>query len=180
MFISMLFIGTFGYNFLTLLPLIARFVLHTNSLGYGFLFTGLGGGSLAAALFLAFSRAQSTRTVFIGGIAFIAALAGLGLTHQYALSLALLTLVGAFSVVYSTSTQTRLQVLAPDELRGRVVGGVSDRWSVEAAIELCAVASALGIALAVAYVLHRRRVHARTALLPAEPSRAGQASFGDD
>ncbi len=198
MFISMVFIGTFGYNFLTLLPLIARFVLHTNSLGYGFLFTGLGGGSLLAALFLAFSRAQSTRTVFIGAVAFVLSLAGLGLTHHYALSLALLSLVGAFSVIYSTSTQTRLQVIAPNELRGRVmslytlvfagstpfgsllVGGVSDRWSVEAAVELCAAASAVGILLALLYALqHHRRAGAKA--LPAPHAAAVQrAESGDD
>lgn len=199
--ISMLFVGTFGFNFTTFLPLLARFVLHTNSLGYGFLFAGLGGGSLLAALALAFSRAQSQRTVFAGGIAFVVLLALLGLSHHYALSLVLLTLVGLSSVIYSAATQTRLQVLVPDELRGRVmslytlvfagsvplgslfIGAIAERISVEVAIEICCALSAVGLLLALLYARRRRRIDAlapaETRELLPEPGRTIIAESGD-
>jgi MFS family permease len=190
--IGMLFLGTFGFNFTTFLPLLARFALHTNSLGYGFLFAGLGAGSLLAALVLAYTRLHSLRTIFVGGTCFVVALALLGLSHIYVASLALLILVGVCSVAYSTSTQARLQVIVPDHFRGRVmslytlmfagsvpigslfIGAVSERWSVEVAIEICCALSAVGLLLAALYQFRRRRVER---LLPARVQERGDAGF---
>lgn len=172
--ITMLFIGTFGYNFLTFLPLLSRFTLHTSALGYGFLFAALGAGSLFAALILGYSRAQSQRTVFVSAAIFTVTLGVLGLSHLYLVSLVILLLLGAANVVYSASAQTRLQVIVPDELRGRVmslntllfqgttpvgsllVGAIAERWNVGLAIDLCSAACAVGLMLAWLYY-HRRR-----------------------
>lgn len=169
---ALFFVGTFGYNFNTVLPLVARYLLHTSSFQYGFLFTTLGAGSLVAALGLAFKGGQSNRGIFVGGAAFLGSLALLGLSRFYPLSLALLLAVGVASVVYSASTQTRLQIIVPNEFRGRVmgiytllqqgttpfgalfIGGVSQRWSVEAAIEGAALLG--GVGLLGAYLYYRR------------------------
>ena len=171
--VMLLFIGTFGFNFQVLLALLARLTLHASSLGYGLLYTGFGLGSLVAALFFAYSRAQSLRTVYIGAITFIASLALLGLSHQYLLTLGILTLVGAVSVIYTSSTQTRLQIIVPDQLRGRAMGvytllfngttpigalfmgGVSEHWSVEVALEAAALLSVVGV---VGAWLYQRRL----------------------
>jgi MFS family permease len=173
MLIHLLFIGTFAFNFNVVLPLLAQYTLHTSSLGYGFLFAALGAGSLAAALTLAYTRAQSQRTVFIGGVGLLVSMALLGLSRLYPLSLLLLAVLGAFSIVYSASTQTRLQVIVPDELRGRTmslytllfagttpigslfVGAISDRWDPTTALIVCAAVSAIGLIWAWLYLRRR-------------------------
>lgn len=174
--IGMLFFGTFAYNFNTFLPLLARFTLHTSSVRYGFLFAGLGFGSLGGALTLAYARARSLRMVFLSGAGFVVTLLLLGISHHYPLSLLMLALMGIFSVVYSTTTQSRLQTIVPDELRGRVmslytllflgttpigslfVGVIAEHWSVGTVIELCGLFSLAGLALAWFYY---RRTHGR-------------------
>ena len=49
-------IGTFGYNFSVILPLISGFILHTDAAGFGAMGTALGLGSLAASLLMAYTR----------------------------------------------------------------------------------------------------------------------------
>ena len=157
------FIGTFGFNFNTVLPLVATYLLRTNSFQYGFLFTTLGAGSLVAALGLAYRGGQSNRRVFIGGGCFMVSLGLLGLSHIYLLSLGLLLIIGVSSIVYSASTQTRLQLIVPNEVRGRVmgiytllqqgstplgalfIGGLSQKLSVGTAIESAATIGAVGL-----------------------------------
>ena len=159
----MAFIGTFGYNFKTVLPLVATYLLHTTSFQYGFLFTTLGAGSLIAALGIAYRGGQGNRRVFVGGGCFMVSLGLLGFSHIYWLSLGLLLVIGVASIVYSASTQTRLQLIVPNEVRGRVmgiytllqqgstplgalfIGGVSQRWSVGTAIESAATIGAIGL-----------------------------------
>ncbi|MHB8574873.1 MAG: MFS transporter [Dehalococcoidia bacterium] len=173
MMIALIFLGTFAYNFNVVLPLLATYTLKTGSLGYGFMFAGLGAGSLVAALTLAYTRAQSVKTVFIGGSALLVMMTLLGLSHTYLLSLGLLAVLGAFSISYSASTQTRLQVIVPDAMRGRTmslytlffagttpfgslfIGAISDHWDPGTALIISAALSASGIVLAWWY-LHRQ------------------------
>jgi len=171
--VALLFFGTFAYNFTVMLPLLSRYTLHSGSLGYGFLFSALGAGSLVAALGLAYTRGQSLRTVFIGGAALAAMLCLLGLSHIYLVSLALLAALGASSIIYSASTQTRLQIVVPDEFRGRTmsiytllfagttpfgslfVGAVAERWNVQISFIVAGALSALGLLLAWLYMRGR-------------------------
>jgi MFS family permease len=171
--IALLFIGMFAYNFNVVLPLLARYTLHTGDLGYGFLFAALGVGSLGAALTLAYTRGQSQRSAFIGGTALLISMTLLGLSHWYPLSLIFLALTGACSISYSNSTQTRLQIIVPDHFRGRTmslytlffagstpfgslfIGAVSDRWSPGVALISAAALSAIGLILAWLYLRGR-------------------------
>jgi MFS family permease len=173
LFLALLFLGTFGFNFGVILPLLARFTLNVGSLRYGFLFSAFGAGSLLGALSLAFTRGLDQKGIFLGGAVFAVFLALVGLSHLFLLSLGLLVLLGFFSVVYSVSTQTRLQVIVPDELRGRVmslytllfagstpigsqfVGVFSERWSVGASLVASGAFSALGLILAALYFRYR-------------------------
>jgi MFS family permease len=174
LFLMLFFLGIFGYNFGTVLPLLARFTLHANSIQYGILYSTFGAGALMGALFLAFSRASALRNVVIGAACFTAMLALVGISHIFLLSLGFLVLLGLSSIVYSAGTQTRLQILVPDELRGRVmsvytllfagstpigsqfIGGLSERWNVSVAIEAAAAFCALGLLVAWAYSTWRR------------------------
>src|SRR5687768_13635141 len=42
--------------------------------------------------------------------------------HSYAAAVSILMLAGAFNVAYTSMAQTLVQLLAPPELRGRIVG----------------------------------------------------------
>ena len=59
-------IGTFGYNFSVVLPLVAGFVLHTDAAGFGGLSAFLGIGSLVAALTTAYTRQVTPRRLILG------------------------------------------------------------------------------------------------------------------
>jgi MFS family permease len=170
---TILFVGTFGFNFNTILPLVATYLLKATSFRYGLLFSMLGAGSLTAALSLAVAGEQRERGVFIGGGLFMLGLVVLGLSHIYVLSLLLLFLIGLASITYSASTQTRLQVIVPNEVRGRVMGlytlfnqgstpigafflgAVSQRFSVSAAIEAAATMGGVGLLFTFLYSIWR-------------------------
>ena len=57
--------GTFGYNFTTVLPLLAKYALHAGALGLGLLTSALGVGSVIAALGVASAR-RTSQTVIMG------------------------------------------------------------------------------------------------------------------
>src|SRR5438093_5046097 len=64
------FLGTFGYNFITVLPLVARYVLHGDSVDLGFLTAALGLGAFLSALVIASQRRASRTSLFVGGALF--------------------------------------------------------------------------------------------------------------
>lgn len=171
--LMMLFYGTFAYNFSTFLPLLAKFTLHLDATRYGILFPALSVGAVFMGLRLAYLNRSDVRTIFVSAAVFALALAALGLSRNFYLSLAILACVGAASIAYSASTQSRLQAIVPDDLRGRVmslytllfagstpigsliVGGVAQRWSVSASIVVAATLAAMGLVAALIY----RRAH---------------------
>jgi MFS family permease len=110
-------------NFTTLMPLMASNVLHVGSTGYGFLMASMGTGSLTGAIFLAtFNRRDLARRLIYGG-AFVFTIAEIafGFSRVYALSIALLVVVGLFSNLFSTTANTRVLSLTPSHLQGRVM-----------------------------------------------------------
>ncbi len=169
--IIMAFVGTFGYNFQTELPLLARFVLNVGSIGFGAMTAVLGVGSLVAALGIAYSRRADERQIVFGGLVFSLLLILVGLSHWFAVTLILLILMGFFGIIFTASANTRLQLLSPGYLRGRVMslyvllfagstpigaflmGNVAEKLGVQAAIVLFGAISAAGVVLALLYRL---------------------------
>ncbi len=115
-------VGLLGFNWQVAVPLLARFVLHRSATGFGVLMASLGAGSLLAALALARGRGASEHRLVAGSLALGVVLVALGLSRWYVVSLALLFLGGVAGIVASITTNTRLQLLVPDHLRGRVMG----------------------------------------------------------
>jgi MFS family permease len=116
-------VSTMGMPYTVLMPAIARNVLHGDSHTLGFLMTASGLGALAGALYLA-----SRRTVVgLGGVIAIASVAfGAGLvlfsfSRNLALSLAVLPIAGGGMMVTLASTNTIIQTLVEERLRGRVM-----------------------------------------------------------
>ncbi len=115
-------IGLLGFNWQVAVPLLARFVLHRSATGFGDLMAAIGAGSLVGAIVLARDRRATETRLAIGGVALGLVLVALGLTRSYPVSLLLLGLGGVAGIVTSITANTRLQLLTPDRLRGRVMG----------------------------------------------------------
>jgi MFS family permease len=180
-------VGTFGYNFTVLIPLLTKYVLGEGSVALGFLTAAMGFGALMSALVLAGRKAATHYSLFAGATAFTILLGAVAASTNLYLTLALLVGVGASSTLFATTANTSIQLAAPDHLRARVVslymllfagstpiGGLimglladnlGTQWAVAIFASLCGVGVAAG---GLYYTTHKSAV-ARTA-------DAGQAS----
>ena len=115
-------VSLFGINFNVILPLFATDVLHSGALGFGFLSAAFGVGSLFSALWLAWgNRKPSIQYVLIAAVAFSILEIIFAFSHLYALSLILIAMVGFALIAFSANSNTTLQTVTPDRLRGRVM-----------------------------------------------------------
>jgi len=162
------FIGTFGYNFGVVLPLLARFALNLGAVGFGSLNTAMGVGSLVGALGVAARVSPSRRALLLAAGGFSALLVSVAVSPWYPLTLLALVLMGVASVTYSAVTNTTLQLSSDEEYRGRVLslytllfagstpiggaltGWLADAWGIRNALGLeaaiCLLATAAGLA----------------------------------
>ncbi len=113
----------FGFNFTTLLPIFARYILNVGSTGFGFLSAAMGIGSLVGALSLAFlnRRNLARRLVYGGAFVFTITEILFALSRAYGLSIALLVVVGLSMTLFTTTANTRILSLTPNHLQGRVM-----------------------------------------------------------
>jgi len=114
-------LGTFGYNFNTTLPLLARDALNADSAAFGALLSAMGVGSLIAALVVATAKEATVQRLFWGAAAFTVAIAAIAISRWYPVTLALMVPLGLASISFTTSANSRLQLTVPDALRGRVM-----------------------------------------------------------
>jgi MFS family permease len=119
--ISVIFIG---HTFNSFLVLFAYDILRVDVLGYSFLLVGSGIGAIGAAVYLAYARGRRHSGAFIVVAAMIemAAIVVFALSTTYALSFVLMLIVGASAVLTQALTNTKIQLSAPNEMRGRVMG----------------------------------------------------------
>ncbi|OFW62025.1 MAG: hypothetical protein A2133_09285 [Actinobacteria bacterium RBG_16_64_13] len=115
-------LGAFGYNFQTLLPLVTKYVLHAGASTLALLTTSMGAGSVVAGLVAAYRGRPSQRLLLVAASCFVVLLAAVGLSDWRAVTAGLLFATGFVGVLFMTAANTRLQLLAPDHLRGRVMG----------------------------------------------------------
>lgn len=117
-------VGIFGWSYAVLMPAIARDVLHLGPNGYGVLMSASGIGALIGALGVAtFGHIMSPRTMALSGVwIFAAALIGLSMTSNFYLSLFVLFFAGLGMLLFFSTSNTVLQTIVPDNMRGRVMG----------------------------------------------------------
>ena len=116
-------VATMGMPYTVLMPAVARQVLHGDSHTLGFLMTASGLGALAGALYLA-SRHTVVglgRVIAIAACAFGVGLIAFSLSRNLVLSLILLPIVGGGMMVTMASTNTILQTIVAERMRGRVM-----------------------------------------------------------
>ena len=116
--------SVFGFPFLVMMPVFARDVLHTRAAGYGALTAAVGVGALLGALGIAVlsRRIPKGRTLVLGGTSFGLTVALFAASRSFTLSLFILALTGCAMITNNALTNTLLQTLVPDTLRGRVMG----------------------------------------------------------
>jgi MFS family permease len=165
-------IGTFGYNFSVVLPLVAGFLLKTSAAGFGGLSAFLGFGSLVAAVATAYARQVTPRRLIGGAATFSLLLGGVAASTNFVLTALLLVALGFAAIIFSTTANTLLQLNVPDDLRGRVmslyillfagttpiggflIGTLSSMLGVSWALGICATLCLAGVGGA---LLYRRR-----------------------
>ena len=105
-----------------LMPVYARDILHVGVAGQGFLQAALPVGSASMAFVLAYRppMQKAGRSLLLAVAGFGLATIVFGLSTSFWLSLAMMFVCGATDNVSVVVRQTLVQILTPDELRGRV------------------------------------------------------------
>ena len=157
-----------GLSYATLLPVVARDVLHGGANGYGLLLAGAGVGAILGALRTASGTGSegAAGRALLGQATLGAGLIGLGVARDLAIATCVLVVIGFAVALQLSTTNAFLQTSAPPELRGRVmsiyfwifvglspIGGLAAGWVAErvgapttaaAAGTVCLLAAAAG------------------------------------
>jgi MFS family permease len=124
------FSSVFGMSYEVLMPVFAADILKVGSQGFGFMGAATGVGALLGTLSIVRVGAGRHRGQVMIGAATIYGLVVAGFASSTWLpgSLVLLFFAGFVSSVYLNVGMTTLQMLVPNELRGRVMGIWSMTW----------------------------------------------------
>jgi MFS family permease len=115
----------FGFSSVTAFPTFTRDVLHSDAAGLGALGTARNIGAIAVLLFLAragLGRSRGGRAIVIAMSAMGLGLTAFALSSSFALSFAIMVLVGAAMAGSDTLSQTLLQRNVDDAERGSAAG----------------------------------------------------------
>jgi MFS family permease len=117
-------VGIFGWSYMVIMPAFARDVLGRGADGYGVLMSASGTGALVGALIVAtFGHRFTPRKLALGGVwLFSAALLSFSFARDFYLALGFLFVVGFGMLLFFSITNTVLQTIVPDDMRGRVMG----------------------------------------------------------
>ncbi|HEX8734063.1 MAG TPA: MFS transporter [Pyrinomonadaceae bacterium] len=116
-------VSLMGMPYAVLMPIFAEEILHGGVRGLGILMGASGSGALVAALFLASRKSIKGlgRLVAISSGTFGAFLILFSFSRSFWLSAALLAPAGFSMMLQMSSSNTLVQSMVPDELRGRVM-----------------------------------------------------------
>jgi MFS family permease len=164
--------SVFGFSYSILMPVFAADVLHVGEAGLGALNAATGIGALAGSLVVASLTRSRNKGVQLtaGSLIFPVTVIVFAFSPSYLLSLALLVVIGFAFISQNATSNTLIQAVVPDDLRGRVMsvysfmffgtapigsllaGALAQALGPTIAVALCAgitLASALSIALVV-------------------------------
>lgn len=116
-------VSLFGMPYTVLMPIVAAQVLHGGPHTLGYLMSASGVGALAGALFLASRRSVVGlgRVIPLGAAVFGLSLAAFSFSRSLILSLVVLVFAGYGFMVHMASTNTIIQTIVREEMRGRVM-----------------------------------------------------------
>jgi len=116
-------VSLMGMPYTVLMPIFATDILHGGAHTLGFLMASIGIGALTGALFLG-SRANIDKLeqcIFVSAGIFGLGLIAFSLTHTLALSIPALMITGFGMMVQMAASNTMLQSIVADDMRGRVM-----------------------------------------------------------
>jgi MFS family permease len=197
-------IGTFGFNFVVVMPLLAKEAFGGGARLYGTLTSLMGFGALIGALGAAHQK-QPTRRVLIGGAGAFGVVATLvAVSPNAVVAAVLITLMGTAMMVFLATANSTLQLASDPSMRGRVmalyglvflgstplggpiVGWISQHWGSRAGLAVGGLASVAAAVWAMVPALARRRAAAVRAvssdgapLAPLAPTAGGGMSPSD-
>ena len=156
--IGMTFFNSFfGMAYITMMPAIAVDVLEVGADGQGLLMMVGGIGASAVTLLFIWRDFRRKGLLIIGGgLSFGVSIATFALTSQfigsYWLALALMIVMGVSSSTYMITIMSSLQLLVPDNMRGRVMGFYGMTWSIMplGGFQAGAIATFAGVPVAIA------------------------------
>jgi MFS family permease len=125
--VALALVSLLGAPFTVLMPIFAGKILHAGPRGLGLLMSANGVGSLIGSLLLASRRGLTGlgRWIVIGSAGLGAALILFSLSRSFALSLLILGAVGFCMFYEITVSNTLIQAMSPNALRGRVIAILS-------------------------------------------------------
>ncbi len=178
-------LGTLGFNFPVIMPLLARYTFDGAVSAYSLLMIAMGVGAIVGSLFVGSRKQLGMGATIAGATAF--GVAGLlaAAAPTLALELPALALLGGASVTFAASINTSLQLAAEPQMRGRVmalysivflgstpIGGPIAGWLAEAvsprAALLMGATSAFAVALGGLAVGRRDQARARARVAAGE------------
>jgi MFS family permease len=183
----MALVGTLGFNFQVILPLLARFSFNGGASEYAALLCAMGLGSVVGALITGARGRTGPGLIAAAALAFgLSALLAAAMP-TLALEIPVLALLGAASVTFAASVNSTLQLAVSPEMRGRVmalysvvflgstpIGGPLAGWLSQAYDPRAALLLAASAGISAAWAAHvvARRAQRRTGdeiteLLPA-------------
>lgn len=184
--LSLLFaVSLFVLNYQVLVPVLAKRVLMGDAQTYGYLMSSLGAGALTGAVLLAFRRRGDVNLKPLVTAAFVlcSATALMFFVRSFWLACVGLFIMGLSQILFTADTNTNVQMIAPDELRGRVMslyqlmfagtvpfgspfaGWVIERWGGSVGF---AVAGSLGLTASVLLVFYWLRAKRTASPSPEE------------
>jgi len=114
-------VGTLGFNFQVVLPLLAKFSFESGAMTYASLVSAMAVGSIAGALVNGHRGRTGPRLIAGGALAFgLSALLAAAMP-SLALEIAMLALLGAAAVTFAATINSTLQLAVTPEMRGRVM-----------------------------------------------------------
>jgi MFS family permease len=172
----MALVGTFGLNFQTIVPLLARFEFGGSASAYAAMVCAMGVGSVLGALFTGARGMTGSRLIAGAALVFGTAAAMAALMPSLALVIPVLAVLGGAAVTFAAAINSSLQLAVEPQMRGRVmalysvvflgsnpiggplVGWISQAYDPRLALLLAAVA---GISASWAARVSYLRLHAR-------------------
>jgi predicted MFS family arabinose efflux permease len=146
----------FGFPYAVLMPVMAQNVLGVGASGYGAMMSATGLGAIAGALSVAAWGRKLPRGALLlaASLGFAIAVIAFAASRSFPVALATLAALGFAMITYMTVANTTLQLITPDELRGRVMsiwtlvsfglapigsllaGAIAQQWNAPAALAI--------------------------------------------
>jgi MFS family permease len=119
--VMMAIVGTFAFNFQTVMPLLVKRTLHGTTRTFTLIYSVISIGSLVGALLSARRSSVSVRHIIWSTYAFGASMLLLAITPNVPFTYPIGVLVGVSSITFMTTSTAIVQLRADPSMRGRVL-----------------------------------------------------------